>query len=858
MKSRRLQIEEALQNMIHAQRAREFQWLAVQIGKTKWPELEATLEQKDGGEDATAFFIGKDGKQRRLAASLTGTLDKVRADAARLRSRNVSLDVLVFVTPVAVSNLQVSDWCKRIHDEFGHELHVISQSELVAMLEQPCNADLCRRYLQLDFRDEPELGELEVTTRSAALATLADWKAEFGCGPGLAIELTLVRESSPGSTGQPAASKSTLASLGEVAKLVIERGRVILTGAPGAGKTFTLIQIADLLLKDNSAPIPVLVSLPGWASHGCDFHAYVEQQLRDRGVSETAFSKLQTAGRIALLLNGWNEIPESFGASKAAGQLQDFALNNAATPLIVSTRDTTLAPPLSHPSLVRVFPLSPQQKLEIIERSGFSDPSKLFHALERMPTLASITETPLFLAAIVELARGGIEHLPTARFAILEGIIGQAEQRAQAALAERPCEGFHRHYLAYIAYRMTNAGKTVLSRAELLAALADAGKALQKEGHIASAPASSAVLESLVKHHLLVISPSLGGAFRFVHQQFQEWFAAGSLHGQVIALARECHSDRAFEFQRDVLNHVRWFRALAFLLERLGAGSDEERRAAAKLVEWAVPVDLILAAELAGIAGASIWPSVRELVDPAVRAWYARGSARHRRCALAAMLATNAPDFQDIIWPLLESDEQQMRWTCRAWRPFPLTSLGPDFRSRFNLWDEHRRTVFIEEMSLDPCDAHIAFATELARADRSLGVRLACLDLLAGAGAYETVVEILGAPSFGGWPNGIYGQLLRRLPKRHIISLGPRLKTDLDSSEDMGVRRSILELLRFAADPTWLERVKAEAQRLTLMPGVSFRAQYWLLPESERQELNVGPYVAEYLDGNFSARIQVG
>jgi len=154
---------------------------------------------------------------------------------------------------------------------------------------------------------------------------------------------------------------------------------------------------------------------------------------------------------------------------------------------------------------------------------------------------------------------------------------------------------------------------------------------------------------------------------------------------------------------------------------------------------------------------------------------------------------------------------------------------------------------------LEPGDAHIAFATELAREDRSLGVKLACLDLLAGAGAYETVVEIIGSPTFGVWPNGIYGQFLRRLPKRHIISFGPRLKAAFNNSEDVGVRRSILELLRFTGDPEWLDRVKAEARRLTLMPGVSFRAQYWLLPDSEKQELNVGPYVAECVDELFGA-----
>ncbi len=150
MKSRRLQIKEALENLIHSQRAREFQWLAVHLAQTKWPELEATQETADGGEDATSFFIGKDGKRRSLASSLTGTLKKVRDDAETQRKRNVELDCLVFVTAARVTNRKVANWRKAIKKKFKHDLHVIPQAEVIAMLEKPNNAWLCERYLGLD------------------------------------------------------------------------------------------------------------------------------------------------------------------------------------------------------------------------------------------------------------------------------------------------------------------------------------------------------------------------------------------------------------------------------------------------------------------------------------------------------------------------------------------------------------------------------------------------------------------------------------------------------------------------------------------------------------------------------------
>jgi hypothetical protein len=149
MKDRRLEIKEALEDMIHKQRHREFQWLAVQIAKAKWPELEATQEQDDGGEDATSFFTGSDGVRRRLACSLTGKLQKIKSDAQRLRERDVKVDVLVFITAAPVTNLEISKWCQAVKDECGYEVHIVAQAELITVLENPGNAWLCRERLEV-------------------------------------------------------------------------------------------------------------------------------------------------------------------------------------------------------------------------------------------------------------------------------------------------------------------------------------------------------------------------------------------------------------------------------------------------------------------------------------------------------------------------------------------------------------------------------------------------------------------------------------------------------------------------------------------------------------------------------------
>src|SRR5207245_906683 len=110
MKYRRLQIKMALEAMVESEQWKPFQRLAIHLAKAKYPELVATEEHYDGGEDATAFLAGTYGHRRRLACSLTGALEKVRGDAKRIKERGVQLDELIFVTASEVTNLEVQDW----------------------------------------------------------------------------------------------------------------------------------------------------------------------------------------------------------------------------------------------------------------------------------------------------------------------------------------------------------------------------------------------------------------------------------------------------------------------------------------------------------------------------------------------------------------------------------------------------------------------------------------------------------------------------------------------------------------------------------------------------------------------------
>jgi hypothetical protein len=82
----RSDIERALDDMISNEEGMRFQGLAVALAKQRWPEFIACERKKDLGADAIArASLAPDRSGKVLGCSLTATLDKIKADAAKIK-----------------------------------------------------------------------------------------------------------------------------------------------------------------------------------------------------------------------------------------------------------------------------------------------------------------------------------------------------------------------------------------------------------------------------------------------------------------------------------------------------------------------------------------------------------------------------------------------------------------------------------------------------------------------------------------------------------------------------------------------------------------------------------------------------
>jgi hypothetical protein len=805
----RIDIERGLDKLSSDAAGFTFQSLAVVLAKLRWPELIACERQNDRGLDAYApVSVSSDGQGKGLACSTTGTLDKVKYDAAKVKQNYPDVSLLIFYTPQKISQSTKAEWAEKIQKDYGYELVVASREEIIASLQLPDNAQLCRVHLGIPVPYQLALSDLLQHARDASAAVAAEWAAPPRLAGKPHIALNAVALTKNGDDTAEIANPSGLRTL------LLQGRRMVLEGPAGRGKTTTLVQLAGA--GRNGPGIPLLVDLPNWVRSGKDILEYVASSpaFRARGINAEGLARLPQEEPFLFLLNGWNEITE-FYSSAAVDALRALERTFPKAGIIVATRTHHIVPPLPGASRFRLLPLTANQRHGyLVEALGQGPAQELNLTISGDRELDQLTRTPFVLSEVTALFRAGLP-IPRTKLDLLRAVVGLIEQSEEHAshLQSPPLRSLAEYYLQAIAVYLTERGDVLISEPDARSVCHGVSDALRNSGQVAVDPEPAEILTALTSHHVLERIDYPATSFRFEHQQFQEYYSALMLRGEVRRTTASGDSAGTAAIARKYVNDPSWEEPLRMIVANSG-DTGVDLAAGKALIQLALRVDAVFAARLSYLGGTALWKEVGGEIQGRLRVLHGAANQRLREYALAAMLATGSDEFADIVVPLLTSPDQQIRLgTYRSGVSFHPSSLGADWQQVVAGWTEDQRAEFASELTIH--QGMIEVGLFFARSDTSLSVRLAALQGLIWIGQRDTVAEIL--ESFGDQ------EFTLAIQKFHFEEIPPALypraiaayRSLFDRTTDRKVRFQIAVVLAELKDPDTCARLKAEMEELS-------------------------------------------
>jgi len=808
----RTDIEKALDEMIANEEWLPFQRLATCLARQRWPDLIASEPKKDLGADARASgSLAANGQGKVLACSLRRELGKIKGDAKEVRDHFPDVKVLIFATPRGVSNQMAENWSNELRESFGYELVVISREDIVLSLMEPRNAVICRTMLHIPVEIEPDLAELTEKVTRATCGVTANWFAHRRLADQPLIDLQAVRLEE----GEKRGETLTIAKIFDE---LLEGRRLVVEAPAGRGKTTTLIQLARRIGDANG--LAFLIDLPEWARSGRNLLDFIAGMppFKANAVDAQSLARVSNVERFSLLFNGWNELSET-AAEMAENGLRAVDREFPTAGILVATRAHSIRPPFAGAFRISLLPLTRAERSEYLTAALGEHAQELGSKLQNNRALDELTRTPFILREVTKIFRAG-RTLPTTKMGILHSVMRLLEETVEHynELRRKPLSGNAAGYLSEFAIRMTARGDVTISETEARRVCNSAGRKLATEGQLTEVPEPGSVLDALCGHHVLERIDYPATAFRFEHQQFQEFYAALWLDRELAAVL-EGSNNEAAQFVKDYVNVPSWDEPLRMIAENIGWSSNETPAASRavdrgkRLIEMALQVDPIFAADLVRLAGGAIWREVGDTLARRIRAWYSVEDANHKQCALAAMFASGSADFSDIILPLLTSDDRQVRLAAyRAWQEFHLSSLGADWQKTVSGWKEEARIEFVNELTVIQRRTDVAEYFSLN--DPSVEVRIEAVKVLSWIGASDQVAKALES-----LPEAALKDALLRLHREEIPpSLLPRaLATYQDQflsvTDAMQRIRNLLAQMELG-ETNIVEALKGELMRL--------------------------------------------
>ena len=852
----RTDIERTLDEIISNEEGMRFQGLAVVLAKLKWPDLIASERHRDLGLDAYATAsVAEDKKAKGLACSITGTIAKIKDDAKKIKQNFPDVEILIFATAQKVTNTTIQSWATEVRTEFGYDLVVMTREDIITSLMVPTNVPLCRTMLGMQVPIEQDEADLLAKVRQAVAEEAQNWRARPRTANRPIVSLQAVRLDDNGK------ETSDILDIVGIRTSLMQARRIALEAPGGGGKTTTLVQLATE--NRSEGELSFLIDLPAWVQSRTDILEFIAHTpaFRSRDIGAGDLARLYKSEHFSFLLNGWNEITETY-SDEAVVALTQLERTFPAAGIVVATRTHYLSPPLPGSFRAKLLPFNRRQRADYLNQTLGDRANELRLQLEGNRVLDELTRTPLILAEVATIFQSG-GPIPTTRVGVLGAVMKLVESSDEHRhhLQRAPLANGAHHYLTELAAQMTGRGEVIIPEDSARSIVQAVSTKLKEMQQIATVPDPVTILHGLCAHHVLERLEYPSVMFRFQHQQFQEFYAARFLASALAALVQngDQAADRAFA--ASYINKPMWEGPLRMVSEEIRLRSEDDATrnealsAGIRLISLALGVDPILAADLSRLSGSIVWSEIHAAVGKCLRDWYAVGEPHHKQCALAAMLATGYDDFADILVPLFTDKDRQLRVAAyEAGDAFYPTSLGTDWRHIVKNWDEEARADFVFEVTHRGLFADIgeSFATN----DPSTKVRERAIQDLSWIGATDAVTRVTIALDDAGLESALPAFIPETLPEalRPRIVAANRRVLARDTKPLDRIRR-LLRGVEFGDDATAME-LMTELGRLPSPPLDQYAAHAIgeaLKIVSKHDQAWVSTWVAaKLLDGTLS------